>query len=232
MARGALTSRRGVTVPGISAADRGAYRALSTSAISDALDRLQINGQCAGIMPLSRSFRLVGQAFTVRYVPAGSASGTVGDYIDDLGEGQVVVLDNDGRLDATVWGDLLTATAHQRNLEGAVIDGVCRDSDQSLAVNFPIYSRGRWMRTGKDRVLVDAYQVPVSVGGVRVEPGDLLVGDADGVVCVPLPHVREVLDTATAISAAEEQIRASVLSGVKLVDARRAANYHTLQTPR
>lgn len=219
-------------MPGISAADRRAYGALSTSAISDALDRLQINGQCAGIMPLSRSFRLVGQAFTVRYVPAGSASGTVGDYIDDLGEGHVVVLDNAGRLDATVWGDLLTATAHQRNIEGAVIDGVCRDSDQSLAVNFPIYSRGRWMRTGKDRVLVDAYQVPVSVGGVRVEPGDLLVGDADGVVCVPLPRAREVLDTATAISAAEEQIRASVLSGVKLVDARRVANYHTLQTPR
>jgi 4-hydroxy-4-methyl-2-oxoglutarate aldolase len=219
-------------VQSIPAADRDAYRALSTSAISDALDRLQIDGQCAGIMPLSRSFRLVGQAFTVRYAPAGLASGTVGDYIDDLGEGQVVVLDNGGRLDATVWGDLLTTTAHQRNVAGTVIDGVCRDSDRSLAVNFPIYSRGRWMRTGKDRVLVDAYQVAVSVGGVRVEPGDLLAGDADGVVCVPLPRAAQVLDTASAISAAEERIRDSVLAGAKLADARRAANYHTLQTPR
>jgi 4-hydroxy-4-methyl-2-oxoglutarate aldolase len=219
-------------VQSIPAADRDAYRALSTSAVSDALDRLQIDGQCAGIMPLSRSFRLVGQAFTVRYAPAGLASGTVGDYIDDLGEGQVVVLDNGGRLDATVWGDLLTTTAHQRNVAGTVIDGVCRDSDRSLAVNFPIYSRGRWMRTGKDRVLVDAYQVAVSVGGVRVEPGDLLVGDADGVVCVPLPRAAEVLDTAAAICAAEERIRDSVLAGAKLADARRAANYHTLQTPR
>jgi regulator of RNase E activity RraA len=219
-------------VQSIPAADRDAYRVLSTSAVSDALDRLQIDGQCAGIMPLSRSFRLVGQAFTVRYAPAGLASGTVGDYIDDLGEGQVVVLDNGGRLDATVWGDLLTTTAHQRNVAGTVIDGVCRDSDRSLAVNFPIYSRGRWMRTGKDRVLVDAYQVAVSVGGVRVEPGDLLVGDADGVLCVPLPRAAEVLDTASAICAAEERIRDSVLAGAKLADARRAASYHTLQTPR
>lgn len=219
-------------MPGISADDRDAYRALSTSAVSDALDRLQIDGQCAGIMPLSRSFRLVGQAFTVRYVPVGTTSGTVGDYIDDLGEGQVAVLDNRGRLDATVWGDLLTVTAHQRKIEGTVIDGVCRDSDQSLAVNFPIYSRGRWMRTGKDRVLADAYQVPVTVGGIRVDPGDLLVADADGVVRVPLARAREVLDTAAAIAAAEGQIRASVLSGSRLADARRAANYHTLQTPR
>jgi regulator of RNase E activity RraA len=219
-------------VPSIQAEDRAAYDALGTSAISDALDRLQIDGQCAGIMPLDRSFRLVGQAFTVRYAPAGTASGTVGDYIDDLGEGQVVVLDNGGRLDATVWGDLLTTTAHERKVAGTVIDGVCRDSDRSLAVSFPIYSRGRWMRTGKDRVLVDAYQVAVSVGGVRVEPGDLLVGDADGVVAVPLARATEVLDTASAISAAEEQIRLSVLAGAKLAEARRSANYHTLQTPR
>jgi 4-hydroxy-4-methyl-2-oxoglutarate aldolase len=209
-----------------------AFAALSTSAISDALDRLQINGQCSGIMPLSRSFRIVGQAFTVRYVPAGTASGSVGDYIDDLGEGQVVVLDNGGRTDATVWGDLLTATAHQRNVAGTVIDGVCRDSDQSLDLNFPIFSRGHWMRTGKDRVLADAYQVPVSIGGVRVDPGDLLIGDADGVVSVPQARIAEVLDAATTIAAAENRIRASVLAGTRLVEARRQAGYHSLQTPR
>jgi 4-hydroxy-4-methyl-2-oxoglutarate aldolase len=219
-------------VQSISAEDRAAYRALGTSAISDALDRLRIDGQCAGIMPLSRSFQLVGQAFTIRYAPAGAAPGTVGDYIDDLGEGQVVVLDNGGRLDATVWGDLLTTTAHERKIEGTVIDGVCRDSDRSLASNYPIYSRGRWMRTGKDRVVVDAYQVAVSMGGVRVEPGDLLVGDADGVISIPLARVAEVLEVASAISAAEERIRASVLAGSRLAEARQAANYHSLQTPR
>jgi 4-hydroxy-4-methyl-2-oxoglutarate aldolase len=216
----------------IPAEDRAAFAALSTSAVSDALDRLRLDGQCLGIMPVSRSFRLVGQAFTVRYVAAGTASGTVGDYIDDLGPGQVVVLDNGGRLDATVWGDLLTATAHQRGVAGAVIDGVCRDSDQCVNLNFPVYSRGRWMRTGKDRVLVDAYQVPVTIGGVRVDPGDLLVGDADGVVSVPQARIADVLEVAQSISAAEDRIRASVQAGVSLVQAREQAGYHSLQSPR
>jgi hypothetical protein len=79
--------------------------ALSTSGVSDALDRLAITGQALGIAPIDRSFRLAGRAWTLRYGPVGQDRGTVGDYIDDLGPGDVVVLDNQGRLDATVWGE-------------------------------------------------------------------------------------------------------------------------------
>src|SRR5207245_7999461 len=108
--------------------------------------------------------------------------GSVGDYIDDVPPGDVVVLDNGGRLDATVWGDILTIMAHRRNLGGTVIHGVCRDVDRSLELNYPIFSRGNYMRTGKDRVQADGYNVPVSLGEVRVVPGQLLLGDADGIV--------------------------------------------------
>lgn len=210
----------------------GGWSQLGTSTISDALDSMSIVGQCSGILPLDRATRMVGRAFTVSYVPAGAAPGTVGDYIDDLGTGQVVVLDNKGCTDATVWGEILTATAHQRHVEGTVIDGICRDSDESLRVGYPIFARGRWMRTGKDRVVADAYEVPVTIGGVRVNPGDLLVGDADGVVCVPASRINEVYDTSHKIAEAEERIRAAVASGQPLATARRANGYHTLQTPR
>jgi 4-hydroxy-4-methyl-2-oxoglutarate aldolase len=81
-----------------------ALRELSTTDLSDALDRLGIAGQCLGILLLSRSFPLVGRAFTIHYVPVSVELGTVGDYIDDLGPDDVVVLDNAGRLDATVCG--------------------------------------------------------------------------------------------------------------------------------
>jgi regulator of RNase E activity RraA len=202
---------------------------LSTSAVSDALDRLGIAGQALGIAPLDRSFRLAGRAWTLRYGPVGQDRGTVGDYIDDLGPGDVVVLDNQGRLDATVWGDLLTSTAHRRDLAGTVIDGVCRDVDRSLTLGYPIFSRGNWMRTGKDRVRVEATQVPVSIGGVRVEPGDLLLGDGDGLVAVPAVRADEVLDAAEAIERAEDAIRAAVEAGASLRDARRVAGYHDLQ---
>jgi len=203
---------------------------LTTSGVSDALDRLGIAGQCLGIGPLDRAFRLVGRAFTVRYGPVGTDGGTVGDYIDDLGPDQVVVLDNAGRLDATVWGDLLTITASRRRVAGTVIDGVCRDVDRALALSYPIYSRGAWMRTGKDRVRVDEIGGAVSIGGVRVMAGDALLGDGDGVVAVPRGRLAEVLQVAGRIEAAESRIRAALDRGAGLRDARAQVGYHALQT--
>src|SRR5437764_9130533 len=101
---------------------------LDTTALSDALDRLGIPGQCLGIKPLDPQFRLTGRAFTILYGPAGVPPGTVGDYIDDVEPGQVVVLDNGGRENATVWGDILTWVAQRRSVAGTVIDGACRDT--------------------------------------------------------------------------------------------------------
>ncbi|MTD55496.1 RraA family protein [Amycolatopsis sp. RM579] len=204
-------------------------RALSTSAVSDALDRLGIAGQALGIAPLDRRFRLCGRAWTLRYGPVGEDRGTVGDYIDDLGPGDVVVLDNQSRLDATVWGDLLTVTAHRRGVEGTVIDGVCRDVDRSLALDYPVFSRGNWMRTGKDRVRVEATRIAVSIGGIRVEPGDLLLGDGDGLVVLPRFREADILAAAEEIESAEGRIRDQVTEGASLREARSAHGYHELQ---
>jgi Demethylmenaquinone methyltransferase len=205
---------------------------LSCTDLSDAMDRLGIACQCAGVMPLDRSFSLVGRAWTLRYGSIGQGGGSVGDYIDDIEPGQVVVLDNQGRLDATVWGDLLTSTAVRRKVAGTVIDGVCRDVDRAMELGYPIFSRGNWMRTGKDRVRVEATQQPVTVGGIRVEPDDWLRGDGDGLVVVPAGRVDEVLAVAEEIHRAEEYIRAAIEHGVSLRDARTKYGYHKLQTPR
>ncbi|WP_285730664.1 RraA family protein [Nocardiopsis sp. ATB16-24] len=202
----------------------------STSAVSDALDKLGVNGQALGIKPLSRDFRLVGRAFTGLYQPVGVGGGTVGDYIDDVPPGSVVVLDNGGRQDATVWGDILTAVAHRRGVAGTVIDGVCRDSDRALEVGYPIFSRGTTMRTGKDRVMLAAVDVPVSVSGVLVHPGDVLLGDADGIVVVPSAVEFEVIETVRRIEEAEDVIRRAVQAGEPLSEARRKVSYHSLQS--
>lgn len=206
--------------------------ALSCTDLSDAMDRLGIPCQCAGIMPLDRSFSLVGRAFTLRYGPIGQDGGTVGDYIDDLEPGTVVVLDNGGRTDVTVWGDLLTATASRRNIAGTVIDGVCRDVDRAMELSYPIFSRGNWMRTGKDRVRVEATNEPVNIGGIRVHAGDWLRGDGDGVVVVPAARLDEVLTVAEEVHAAEDAIREAIEGGASLRQARLDFNYHGLQTRR
>src|SRR5689334_10767134 len=89
-----------------------AFRGLGSSTISDALDRLEVPGQLAGIRPLLPNVGLCGRAFTVRYVPVQPGKQeSVGDFIDDVPQGAVVVIDNGGRLDATVWGDLMTTVA-------------------------------------------------------------------------------------------------------------------------
>jgi len=205
---------------------------LDTTSISDALDRLGIPGQCLNIKPLDHRFRLTGRAFTILYGPAGQPAGTVGDYIDDVPAGSVVVLDNGGRENATVWGDILTWVAHRRGIAGTVIDGACRDTYLCRDLNYPVYSRSYSMRTGKDRVQVEATNVVVNIGDARVAPGDLLRGDADGVLVIPREHEDAVLAAAEEIDAVEQQIRALIGQGKTLAEARRQLGYHQLQSRR
>jgi 4-hydroxy-4-methyl-2-oxoglutarate aldolase len=205
---------------------------LDTTSISDALDRLGIAGQCLGIKPLDHRFRLTGRAFTILYGPASTPPGTVGDYIDDLEPDTVIVLDNGGRENATVWGDILTTMAHRRGIAGTVIDGACRDVHLSLSLGYPIFSRSYSMRTGKDRVQVEATNCSVNIGDARVNAGDLLRGDADGVIVIPKAHEDQVLAIAEEIDAVESRILTAVKDGMKLVEARRQHGYHQLQTKR
>ena len=205
---------------------------LDTTSLSDALDRLGIPGQCLGIKPLDHRFRMTGRAFTILYGPAGSPPGTVGDYIDDVAPGSVIVLDNGGRENATVWGDILTWVANRRGVAGTVIDGACRDTHLSLELGYPIYSRSYSMRTGKDRVQVEAMNCAVNIGDARVHPGDLLRGDSDGVVVIPKEHEDKVLAAAEEIDRIESEIRKSVNEGMTLAEARKRLGYHKLQTKR
>jgi 4-hydroxy-4-methyl-2-oxoglutarate aldolase len=203
---------------------------LDTTSISDALDRLGIAGQCLDIKPLDPRFRLTGRAYTILYGPAGNPPGTVGDYIDDVHPGGVVVLDNGGREHATVWGDILTWVAHRRGVAGTVIDGACRDTYLARELGYPVFSRSYSMRTGKDRVQVEAVNAVVTIGDARVAPGDLLRGDADGVVVLPREHESAILDAAEEIDAIEQQIRQAVNEGKTLAEARRQLGYHRLQS--
>jgi len=205
-------------------------RSLSTAEISDALDALKLPGSAFGIHPVAGPAKLFGLAFTIRYAPIDRfAPGTVGDYIDKLAPGTVPVLDNGGRLDCTVWGGILSKLAAHKGLGGTVIHGVCRDTPEADEVGYPLYANGRFMRTGKDRVQVEAYEEPISLGDVRVCSGDLMVGDGDGIVVVPKVRMQEVLTKALETRVLEEKILAAALSGVPLTEARKQFKYHTLQ---
>lgn len=205
------------------------FRNLSPATISDALDRVGLRGTTPGLLPLFKGERLVGRAFTARYVPNQEAGATVGEFIDEVEAGQIVVIDNNGRLDCTVWGALMTIAASRRGLSGAVIHGVCRDTSEAFDRSFPMYTRGRHMSTGKDRVSLAGVQIPIDIGGIQVQPGDVVVGDYDGIVVVPREWDAHVLQEAAKVRERERSIIADILSGKGLAEARRAHGYHNLQ---
>ncbi len=206
------------------------FKKLDTCCLSDAMDRLGIPCGLMGIKGVIPGSVLCGRAFTVHYVPCGTAKGTVGDFLDDVAPGEVVVIDNGGRTYATVWGDLMSILATRKKIAGTVIDGVCRDVPTIRRLGYSIFTKGTYMVTGKDRVECDGINVPVSVSGVRVNPGDLVAGDDTGVVVIPQEKAQAVLKVAKEIAQKEAMIEEYMEKGLPLREAREKVSYHSLQT--
>lgn len=201
-----------------------------TAAISDALDRLGLPGSLHGIRALRPGQRVQGPAFTVSYEPVDAAGGTVGDFLDEVPEGAVVVIDNQGRTDCTVWGGIMSRIASQAGVAGTVINGTCRDTAVAASVGYPLWSASTFMRTGKDRVRVKSLGEPIVVDGVRIAPDDMIVADDDGAVAVPADRWDEVFAIAERIERVEDDIVAAVQAGATLREARAQHGYHSLQT--
>lgn len=208
-----------------------AFKVLDTASISDAMDKLGLEAGCHGIKPVVTGVKFAGRAFTVKYRACGIVErGTVGDFLDDVLPGQVVVIDNAGRTDCTIWGDIMTTLAHRNGVAGTVIDGVCRDVPKIRELGYPIFTRDYYMMTGKDRIEIEAVNVPVSVANRQVRPGDILVGDDSGVVVVPASRAHEVLVIARQIEHTEQEILKRISKGQSLREARADLHYHSLQT--
>lgn len=203
---------------------------LDTACVSDAMDKLGVECAAQGLKPIQFGQKICGRAYTVHYLPCGAVKGTVGDFLDDVRPGEVVVIDNGGRMDCTVWGDIMSKTAKARGIEGTVIDGVFRDVPSVLETGYAMFSKDYYMRTGKDRVFVDQVNVPVKLSDIQVFPGDIILGDDSGVVVIPKDRAEEVAGIAESIEAVEQEIIREVQNGSTLKTARAKLGYHSLQT--
>jgi len=212
------------------ASELGKY---STPSVSDALDRFRIKGGLEGILPIFEGAKMHGVAFTVRYLPADQVQKKPWrTYIDDVKRGDVIVVDNGGRTYCTTWGELLTMKAIELGVAGTVLYGCCRDVDVIRRMRYPVFSKGRFMMTGKDRVAVEAVNQPVTVADVLVSPGDIILGDDNGVLCVPLAKAQDVLESVKEITSKEGGIADSIKRGVSLTAAREQFGYGELQRPK
>jgi 4-hydroxy-4-methyl-2-oxoglutarate aldolase len=185
-----------------------AFRSITTASVADALWGLGIAGHMDHEIKPFMKVKIVGPAVTVREEPTSEKvpPSHALELIDHSLPGSVIVISIDGVRDVAVWGGLMTAGAVVNGLEGAVLDGGVRDVEEiERDFGFPVFSRSICPATTVGRFKTVAANEPVSVGGVTVNPGDLIVGDRDGVVVVPAGHVEAVLIAAQDIENRERE---------------------------
>jgi 4-hydroxy-4-methyl-2-oxoglutarate aldolase len=197
-------------------------RDLYTPVVGDVLDALGCLHQFLPqpIQPIREGMKVAGRAMPVLMIDVYGEQeqpfGKLTEALDQLEPGEVY-LASGGDMRCAYWGEILTATARARGAAGAVVNGFHRDTPKVLEQNWP--SRGRFAQDSRVRTRVEAYRCAIEVGGVRVEPGDLLFGDLDGVVVIPRRHEREVIERALAKAAKENIVRRQIEEGLTSTEA-------------
>jgi 4-hydroxy-4-methyl-2-oxoglutarate aldolase len=199
---------------------------LYAAVLSDVLDQLGYRHQVLppNIRPLDETLVLAGRARTglyrdVYHVPRGHNPYALEiALIDDLQPGDVPVLGcgTSGRI--APWGELLTTASRARGAAGCVTDGLVRDIKMIRELMFPVFHGGIGPLDSKGRGEVAAIDVPIECAGVTVNPGDLVFGDADGVLVVPQPIVKQALNAALEKVEGEDRTRAELQKGARLAD--------------
>jgi 4-hydroxy-4-methyl-2-oxoglutarate aldolase len=195
----------------------GRLQQLDTSAVSDAMDALGLNGVVTGIRPVWPCPAVAGRVVPVGLVPAGQATppphhlGTAA--IASAGPLDVIVVDNRGRLEMGGWGGLLARGALAREVAGVVVDGACRDVDEIAAIKFPAFARGSTARTGRGRV-VETVVDEIEIGGVTVRRDDLVLADGTAVVFLPRPDAERIIGASERIVARETAMGAALRAGL------------------
>lgn len=194
---------------------------LSTTNISDALDKLGLRSGIIGILPTWDCGKIVGRAVTVKLTAAGLTPskhhlGT--EAINAAALGDVIVIDNGGRRDVSCWGGILATAAHVKGLAGVVIDGACRDVDDYLEIGFAVYARNPVPVTARNRVMQEAFNVLIQCGGVQVRPADYVIADRSGVCIIPQERIGEVLSIAEELYRLEELMMGELKRGVNILE--------------
>ncbi|MDQ7841022.1 MAG: RraA family protein [bacterium] len=188
------------------------FRAVATASVADAVDRVvkRPGFMTHEIKPVFLA-KMVGPAVKVleRAAQESKSPEHALQAIDEAESGSIIVIgmeDPQGARNVAQWGGIMTAGAVARNLGGAALDAGVRDVEEIRQAQFPAFSRTIVPSTTVGRYVTVGFNFPVVCGGVLVHPGDISIGDADGVVVVPRGHAADVLDTARQIEETERRM--------------------------
>lgn len=193
--------------------------------LSDSCDRAGLRHQVLEqrLAPLVRRTRISGRARTVLFAPDETTDpdrpyDAAIDFIDGTEPGDLVVVATSASNASAFWGELFSAAAKGRGAVGLVTDGNIRDSDKIEALGFPVFSSSRRPIDFRGRMKVDHAQIPVTIGGVTIHPGDLVVADDDGVIVLPQEHEAAITSFARERARGESTVLQELLAGATLRD--------------
>ena len=189
-------------------ADIERFRTLPVANVSDVMNRIPAAGP--SLRPMHRAGALAGRALTVRTRPGDNL--LIHKALDMAEPGDVILVEDQGDLANAISGENMMLWAARRGLAGVVVDGAMRDADSIGKMNFPVYARGINPR-GPHKAGPGEINVPIACGGVAVQPGDIVVGDADGVLVIPRQDGEAVLAKARNKLAQELATRTAIMSG-------------------
>jgi len=209
-----IETREKITRKGFPVSDKELlqrFEKLYTGAINDALREACLLEQAlpGRIKPLREYKTIAGFAFTVKSAPNVKITGEMEfrtQMLDDMSEDHFVVWDTSRDDKATLWGGVMTATAKRKKIKAACIDGGIRDTHQILKAEFPIFYEYRISNGSLGRCLITHYQIPIKIGDVDIKPGDIIVGDIDGIVVVPRDIAYNILIRAEQFLVNENEI--------------------------
>jgi 4-hydroxy-4-methyl-2-oxoglutarate aldolase len=213
------------------AAYRKRFEKLSTTNLADALDQVGLRGAVIGIRPLFGMPKVIGRAVTIKITAAGMMKSKrhLGvDAIASAESGDVIAIDNRGDTYNNCWGEILSCAAQQKGVSGVFVDGAARDVDFCQEIGFPVFARGVVPITARGRIMQEDFNCPIRLGDVQVRPGDIVVGDINGIVVIPLEKMDEVISSAERILEKEEQMRADILAGMDILEIDNKYNYEQM----
>jgi 4-hydroxy-4-methyl-2-oxoglutarate aldolase len=196
-------------------------RNIDTCAVSDALDALELKGTVMGLGSISVLKRIAGRVQTVKL---GKANPDIpkkhlcSSAVDAAEAGDVIVIENHATDFAAGWGGILSTAAAAKGLSAAIVDGPARDADESRDVDFPVFARAATPFTARGRIAEHDWNIEIDIGGVAVNPADLVLADGSGVVFVPQDRAEEVIDKAEEIQAKEAAMAEAVKAGKPVSD--------------
>jgi regulator of RNase E activity RraA len=197
---------------------------LSSSIVSDVLDDMGMRGQAMGtsIRPVHDDMVVAGYAATMLMVDNYDYEKDTFNLqfkaIDNLKKNEVMMVSAQGTERAALWGELLSNAACYRGARGAIIEGVTRDVKLIRKMGFPVFAMGINPISSKGRIIAVDSACPVEILGVKVNPGDLVVADVDGVVVVPRDIAEETVEKAFEVAASETKTRDELKKGAGLYD--------------